>query len=132
LNPHALAGTSPSSWRVCLFRHSDVVVLPDAELVDASASRTRPRAVVERSAPPPRRLRRPVHRSPLTGQLLPGTVFWLVGGTRTAQSWGNHSRLAPFGFGPTPDVYADQAIADGSAKSGRATICFHSRASACV
>ena len=23
LNPHALAGTSPSSWRVCLFRHSD-------------------------------------------------------------------------------------------------------------
>jgi hypothetical protein len=24
LNPHALAGTSPSSWRVCLFRHSDV------------------------------------------------------------------------------------------------------------
>ena len=22
-NPHALAGTSPSSWRVCLFRHSD-------------------------------------------------------------------------------------------------------------
>jgi hypothetical protein len=25
LNPHALAGTSPSSWRVCLFRHSDVV-----------------------------------------------------------------------------------------------------------
>ena len=25
LNPHALAGTSPSSWRVCQFRHSDVV-----------------------------------------------------------------------------------------------------------
>ncbi len=24
LNPHALAGTSPSSWRVCQFRHSDV------------------------------------------------------------------------------------------------------------
>jgi RimJ/RimL family protein N-acetyltransferase len=24
LNPHALAGTSPSSWRVYLFRHSDV------------------------------------------------------------------------------------------------------------
>ena len=24
MNPHALAGTSPSSWRVCLFRHSDV------------------------------------------------------------------------------------------------------------
>jgi hypothetical protein len=24
LNPYALAGTSPSSWRVCLFRHSDV------------------------------------------------------------------------------------------------------------
>ena len=23
LNPYALAGTSPSSWRVCLFRHSD-------------------------------------------------------------------------------------------------------------
>jgi hypothetical protein len=23
LNPHALAGTSPSSWRVCLFRHFD-------------------------------------------------------------------------------------------------------------
>ena len=23
MNPHALAGTSPSSWRVCLFRHSD-------------------------------------------------------------------------------------------------------------
>jgi hypothetical protein len=28
LNPHALAGTSPSSWRVCLFRHSDVVLPP--------------------------------------------------------------------------------------------------------
>src|SRR5207248_4989944 len=26
LNPHALAGTSPSSWRVCLFRHPDVTV----------------------------------------------------------------------------------------------------------
>ena len=26
MNPHALAGTSPSSWRVCLFRHSDVYV----------------------------------------------------------------------------------------------------------
>ena len=24
MNPHALAGTSPSSWRVCLFRHFDV------------------------------------------------------------------------------------------------------------
>ena len=24
MNPHALAGTSPSSWRVCQFRHSDV------------------------------------------------------------------------------------------------------------
>ena len=24
LNPHAPKGTSPSSWRVCLFRHSDV------------------------------------------------------------------------------------------------------------
>ena len=24
LNPHALAGTRPSTWRVCLFRHSDV------------------------------------------------------------------------------------------------------------
>jgi hypothetical protein len=24
LNPHALAGTSPSSWRVYLFRHFDV------------------------------------------------------------------------------------------------------------
>ena len=24
MNPHALAGTSPSSWRVYLFRHSDV------------------------------------------------------------------------------------------------------------
>ena len=23
LNPHAPKGTSPSSWRVCLFRHSD-------------------------------------------------------------------------------------------------------------
>ena len=23
LNPHAPEGTSPSSWRVCLFRHSD-------------------------------------------------------------------------------------------------------------
>ena len=26
LNPHALAGTSPSSWRVCQFRHSDVAL----------------------------------------------------------------------------------------------------------
>ncbi len=26
LNPHALAGTSPSSWRVCQFRHSDVAI----------------------------------------------------------------------------------------------------------
>jgi hypothetical protein len=24
LNPHAPKGTSPSSWRVCQFRHSDV------------------------------------------------------------------------------------------------------------
>ena len=24
MNPHAPKGTSPSSWRVCLFRHSDV------------------------------------------------------------------------------------------------------------
>ncbi len=24
LNPHALTSTSPSSWRVCLFRHFDV------------------------------------------------------------------------------------------------------------
>ena len=23
MNPHAPEGTSPSSWRVCLFRHSD-------------------------------------------------------------------------------------------------------------
>jgi hypothetical protein len=23
LNPHAPEGTSPSSWRVCLFRHFD-------------------------------------------------------------------------------------------------------------
>ncbi len=28
LNPHALAGTSPSSWRVYLFRHSDVAAGP--------------------------------------------------------------------------------------------------------
>ncbi len=27
LNPHALAGTSPSSWRVCLFRHSDELAM---------------------------------------------------------------------------------------------------------
>ncbi len=26
LNPHAPEGTSPSSWRVCLFRHSDANV----------------------------------------------------------------------------------------------------------
>jgi hypothetical protein len=25
LNPHAPKGTSPSSWRVCLFRHSDAM-----------------------------------------------------------------------------------------------------------
>jgi hypothetical protein len=31
LNPHALAGTSPSSWRVCQFRHSDVALPGDPE-----------------------------------------------------------------------------------------------------
>ena len=31
LNPHAPKGTSPSSWRVCLFRHSDAASTLAAE-----------------------------------------------------------------------------------------------------
>ena len=55
LNPHVLADTSPSSWRVCLFRHSDVAD-------DPIACALRPREA----------------------QLL-GAVSVLVGGTRIPQ-----------------------------------------------
>ena len=37
LNPHALAGTSPSSWRVCLFRHSDVAADRDRRGPDGAS-----------------------------------------------------------------------------------------------
>ena len=33
MNPHAPKGTSPSSWRVCLFRHSDADTTLAAELL---------------------------------------------------------------------------------------------------
>ena len=38
MNPHVLADTSPSSWRVCLFRHSD---LP-AAMVNGEGQTTAP------------------------------------------------------------------------------------------
>jgi hypothetical protein len=58
LNPHPLAWTSPSSWRVCLFRHSDKRCPIDAERREATASS-------------------PVGRGPCQ---LPGTVEVVVGG----------------------------------------------------
>ena len=42
MNPHALAGTSPSSWRVCQFRHSDVArVTPDRRSIYRPVPRSR-------------------------------------------------------------------------------------------
>ena len=53
LNPYALAGTSPSSWRVCLFRHSDV----DGAVKTATAGHG--------SAPP-------LTHCPVSGSMTPG------------------------------------------------------------
>lgn len=56
MNPHALAGTSPSSWRVCLFRHSDarrhlssaarngrILIVPSREIDDYLAALDEPK-----------------------------------------------------------------------------------------
>jgi hypothetical protein len=85
LNPHALAGTSPSSWRVCLFRHSDVLGDYSIELVDGSASSHPPK--LSREAQPAL-----------------GAVSGLVGGTRIPQVSGNQSSPGPLGFRVTPAV----------------------------
>ena len=64
LNPHALAGTSPSSWRVCLFRHSDVATNSSPTRAP-KARRTVPQT---RPAPTETRLYKgPVRSAPSSG-----------------------------------------------------------------
>ena len=58
LNPHALAGTSPSSWRVCLFRHSDGRSPRAGSRPEASGERT----AAARTPLPPRRSPAPTSR----------------------------------------------------------------------
>ena len=88
MNPHALAGTSPSSWRVCRFRHSDW-------LFGHRHGTVVNRTDLSRLGP------RPTNSS---YELLAG------GGPRRCSGctalvchvWGNQSRLGPWLFGPTP------------------------------
>ncbi len=69
MNPHALSGTSPSSWRVCLFRHSDEWAPSFRSVSHGSAATNGPG-----HAPPPLREAQPA-------------VPWLVVlGTRRVQS----------------------------------------------
>jgi hypothetical protein len=110
LNPHDLAVTSPSSWRVCLFRHSDV----GSDPIAGSCGRDQ--------------RRRTTHRAPARRQ---DWAFGLFGGTRIAQFWVSQSSEGPFAFGETPAVTPDHARRLGSVKSGSATMSCQSAASTC-
>ena len=103
LNPHEVALTSPSSWRVCLFRHSDVGCDPIA------------------GSPEPCQRVAPYD-----------WALGLSGGTRRAQFCVCHRSDGPLALGETPDVSPDHASRLGSANSGRATICCQSAASTWV
>jgi hypothetical protein len=132
LNPHPVARTSPSSWRVCLFRHSD-------ENVDRSAGARKLDIVVKPG--PARRVRfsRGLDQRQLLGNaeheelsgLTPvlagqGCVSGLVGGTRMLHDCTDHISEGPFGSGETPLVNPDQARRLGCVKSGNATMSCHS------
>ena len=107
LNPHDLAVTSPSSWRVCLFRHSDV----GGDPIAGSCTRRQRGTGQDRSH---------------------DRTFGLVGGTRMAQFCTAQSNDGPLGFKETPAVRPDHAKTTGWVNSGRATICCQSAASTCV
>ena len=100
MNPHALAGTSPSSWRVCLFRHSD-----------GRATEIQRSEMVARPATPPGAHRRP-DQDYWPGS--DGVVLLVDSGARTAQYWAYHRRLSLRGVGVTPPIFRLHASALGS------------------
>ena len=123
MNPHALAGTSPSSWRVCLFRHSDELATGKQrpEIVARGHRPTSDDATAQRADG------RPAY---CPGS--DGVVLLVDSGTRTAHSWANHRRLLLRGVGVTPPMVRLQAKAVGSAKRGSETMSSHSCVSAWV
>src|ERR1700728_966802 len=118
LNPHALAGTSPSSWRVCLFRLSDEVAI----------EKQRPEIVARGSRP----TSEPALPRDAYGPGSDGVVLLVDSGTLTAQYCANHSRLVLRGSGVTPAMVRLHTRAVGSANKGSETMSSHSMVSACV
>ena len=120
LNPHALAGTSPSSWRVCLFRHSDGRTT-EIRRLEIVARHTGPTSEVwsgvltHRNPDLPHRPHQP---GPVRTSYCPGSdgVVLLVDcGTRTAQYWANQSNALLMGVGVIPPMVRLHASAVGSA-----------------
>jgi hypothetical protein len=126
LNPHALAGTSPSSWRVCLFRHSDEVAL-EKQRPEIVARGIRPTSGLAPLIRAPQRRSEPENsrRTPRCSSYNPGkdgVVLLVDSGTLTAQYCANHSRLVLRGWALTPAMMRLQTRTVGSANSGSETM----------
>jgi hypothetical protein len=126
LNPHALAGTSPSSWRVCLFRHSD------GRATEISARRWYRATTRPPESGSTVRIPRPARPWAAYCPGSDGVVLLVASGVRTAQNWAYQRRLLLRGVGVTPPIFRLQTSALGSGYKGSDTISSHSWVSACA
>ena len=87
MNPHALAGTSPSSWRVCLFRHSDEVATEQQrpEIVARGHRATSEPAAASQALNPGAEGPNRAREDSLYGPGSDGVVLLVDSGTLTAQ-----------------------------------------------